>query len=168
MKEQLNNLTSHEALTKIAEICKHTRTCIMQTSLASRPIESRPMTIQKTDAESRIYFLSHKESNKNMQIKESTEMQITITNDKDVEYLSLFGKAEIYRDQAQIDEMYNAFANTWFKGKEDPNITIIRFSPEAGHYWDTKHGKVVQLIGMVIGAISKKQTDDGIQGEIRV
>jgi general stress protein 26 len=94
-------------------------------------------------------------------------MHITFSNDGDNEYLSLFGTARTYRDQQEIDELYNSFANTWCDGTDDPNLTIIRFSPSQGHYWDSKHGKAVQMIGILVGAITGKQTDDGLEGELK-
>jgi hypothetical protein len=62
--------------------------------------------------------------------------------------------------------MYSAFVNTWFDGKEDPDITIIRFNPQSGHYWDTKNGKLVALAGMLVGAVTGKETDNSLEGDI--
>ncbi len=59
-------------------------------------------------------------------------------------------------------------AKTWFPdGKDDPAIVLIRIQLASGHYWDTKHNKMVQLAGMVLGAITGKETDDGVEGELR-
>ena len=30
------------------------------------------------------------------------------------------------------------FANAWFDGKDDPNVSILRIAPEDVYYWDTK------------------------------
>lgn len=166
-EKSVDNLTGVEAAKKIKELVEHTRTCLMMTSLMNRPIEIRPMAIQKVGDDGRIYFFSHKDSGKNAELQISGEMQLTISNDGNSEYLSLYGKADVYRDQKEINEMYSAFANVWFEGKEDPNLTIIRFTPNDGHYWDSKHGKLVQMVGILFGAITGKQTDDGLQGQLK-
>lgn len=168
IEKNIDNLIGAEAAQKIKELAEHSRSCVMMTNLDKRPISCRPMGIQKADDKGRLYFLSHKDSDKNAEINQSAEMQITITNDKNVEYISLYGHAEIYRDQKQIDEMYSSLADNWFDGKNDPNVTIIRFIPEAGHYWDTKHGKLLQFADMLLGAITKKKSDGGIQGDIKL
>ena len=168
MSDSHENIDGVEALEKIKEIVSHARTCQMLTQLGKQPIGCRPMGVQKMDEKGRMLFLSQKDSTKNREINSSNEMQIIITNDGDNEYLSLFGTAEVYRDQKEIDELYNKFANNWFKGKEDPNITLIRFTPKEGRYWDTKHGKIVQFAAMLVGAITGKNASEGIEGKISV
>lgn len=162
------NLNGAEGIAMIKELVGHARTCLFMTALDKKPMSVRPMTVQKVDDKGCIYFLSDKNSHMNEELKLSNEMHFTIANDSNSEYLSLYGTAEIYRDQKEIDEMYSQFANNWFEGKEDPNISIIRFAPKEGHYWDTKHGKAAQMIGIVIGAITGKQADDGLEGKIKL
>lgn len=161
------NLIGKQAIDKIRELVEHARTAIMLTALDERPIAARPMAIQKIDDQGQLYFFSHRDSEKNIQIEIDHEMQIIVNNESKSEYLSLHGYAEVFRDQAIIDELYSIFANTWFEGKDDPNLTIIRFRPENGFYWDTRHGAIVQLAGIFIGAITGRQTDDGISGKLK-
>ena len=168
MSDSHKNISGIEALEKIKEMVGHTRTCQMLTLLDKRPICCRPMGVQKMDELGRMKFLSHKNSNKNKEISTSNEVQLVFINDGDNEYLSLFGTAEIYRDQKEIDEMYNKFADNWFEGKNDPNVTIIRFTPKEGRYCDTKHGKFIQYAGMLIGALTGKNASDGVEGKISV
>jgi general stress protein 26 len=166
MENKVENVSGIEASKKIKQLTDDARSCMMLTSLNERPIPVRPMGIQKVDDEGRLYFFTDKRTEKHAELMKSGEMQITVSNDKNSEYLNLYGNAEIYRDQKEIDEMYSAFANTWFEGKEDPNLEIIRFTPETGHYWDSKAGKLIQMAGFLIGAITGKQTDNGRQGDI--
>lgn len=168
MENNAEHVSGAEAVKKIKALTDDTRSSMMMTSLNSRPISVRPMGILKVDDEGRLYYFTDKRSEKHAELLASPEMQITVSNDKQSEYLSLYGHSEVYRDQKQIDEMYNAFANTWFEGKDDPNLEIILFTPETGHYWDSKSGKLIQMAGFLIGAITGKQTDNGRQGEINV
>ncbi|MES2628015.1 MAG: pyridoxamine 5'-phosphate oxidase family protein [Bacteroidota bacterium] len=168
MSDSHKDISGAEALDKIKEIVGHSRTCQMLTNLTHRPICSRPMGVQKMDEQGRMRFLSHKSSKKNVEISASNEVQLEFINDSDLEYLSLYGTAEIYRDQKEIDELYSKFADNWFDGKEDPNITIIRFTPVEGRYSDTKHGKFAQYVAMISGAITGKNGSDGIEGQISI
>jgi general stress protein 26 len=168
MGSDITNLLGEEASKKIRELAEGAHTCLMLTSLNKRPMSVRPMAVQKVDEAGRIYFLSAKDSEKNIELQLSNEMHLTFSNNSSSEYLSLYGTAQVYRDQKQIDEIYSAFDNTWFDGKDDPNITIIRFNPESGHYWDTKHGKVVQLAEILYGAVTGKESDDGLEGNLEL
>ncbi len=163
------NLSGAEAAKKIKELAEAARTCLMITNLHQVPLSMRPMATQKVDEQGYIYFLSVKDSDAVMHINASPEMQLTYSNQDKSEYMGLYGKGETYRNQKEIDEMWNAFIKTWFpEGKEDPNLIIIRFKPEQGYYWDTQHGKVVQLLGMMYGAITGKETDDSLEGKINL
>lgn len=168
MGTKMENMTGIEAAEKIKELAEAARTCLMMTMLDQRPFNVRPMALQKVDEYGSIYFMSDRNSDKNKNLEQNNEMHLTFSNSAKSEYLSLYGRAKVYRDQREIDEMYSAFVNTWFDGKNDPNITIIRFIPEAGHYWDTKNGKIVALAGMIVGAITGKETDNSLEGDLRI
>lgn len=167
MKNHIENVSGSAAAEKIKELTKQARTCMMMTQLAARPIEVRPMAVQKVDEAGRLYFFTARDSAKVEQLEAHDEMQITISDDNASAYTSLYGHAEVYRNQEEINEMYTPLANVWFEGKEDPNLYLLRFTPEAGHYWDSKAGKLVQLLGFVVGAVTGKQTDNGRQGDIQ-
>jgi general stress protein 26 len=166
-KDSIQNLNGVSAGSKIKELAENSRSCCMLTALNQLPIKTRPMAVQKVDARGCIYFLSHRTSDKNSEITASPYVQLVFINEGKAEYLTLYGKAFIYHSQSEIDEMYSPFANNWFDGKDDPNISIIRFEPEEGHYWDTKHNKVMQMAGILIGAVTGKQMDDGVEGNLK-
>ncbi|MGZ3883286.1 MAG: pyridoxamine 5'-phosphate oxidase family protein, partial [Bacteroidia bacterium] len=167
--DNTENLTALEAAGKIKEIAGNGEICFMISSLGQVPCSVRPMAAQRVDEEGNIYFFSGAESHKNRELKQSEDMQLVFANTSRSEFMVLYGKAEAYRDQLQIDAMWNMFAKTWFhEGKEDPKITVIKFKPESGKYWDTKHGKFVQMLGLLYGAVTGKQTDDSLSGKIRV
>jgi general stress protein 26 len=56
---------------------------------------------------------------------------------------------------------------TWFtEGEDDPRITVIRFQPQSGYYWDNKHGAVVAGAKIAVGALVGKTLDDSIEGRL--
>lgn len=166
-KDPIENLSGSKAVKKIKALAEAARTCMMVTRLKETPLTMRPMAVQKTDEDGCIYFLSHRDTNKNDELSTSPAIQLVFMNAGNSEYLSLYGEAEVYRNQDEIEEMYTPIANVWFEGKDDPNITIIRFHPESGYYWDTKHGKMVQLAGMLVGALTGKETDNSVEGNLK-
>lgn len=128
----------------------------------------RPMATAGVDEDGTLWFLSQDGSPKNQQLAADQAMQVTYSVKSRSEYLVLDGTAAVLRDQAKIDELWSAIDKAWFpEGKEDPSITLIRFTPKIGHYWDTQHGKMVALAGMALGAVTGKPSDDGVQGDLR-
>jgi general stress protein 26 len=166
---KMEHLHGGAAAGKIKELAEAARTCLMITNLKELPLSIRPMATQKVDESGNVYFLAVRDADSVKHINAAPEIQVTWSNDQKSEYLALYGTAEVYRDQKEIDEMWSSFIKTWFpEGKDDPNLVIIRFRPESGHYWDTQHGKFAQLLGMIAGAVTGKETDDSLEGNINV
>lgn len=162
------NLRSIEAVQKITELITKANTCLFTTRLSSIPLSSRPMSTLKVDENGIIWFFSKVDSDKNMHIKQDDRVQLFYAHGASSEYLSLYGRAEIVTEQAVIRELWNPLAKVWFDGPEDPAITVLKITPEDGHYWDTKSNKMVQLLKLAIGAIIGKPLDDGLEGNIRI
>jgi len=166
MGEQRENLQKRAAVEKIRGIASG-EIAMMHTFEDGELGVVRPMATAAIDDDGTVWFLSKAGSPKNTQLWGDSAMQLTYAVKPRSEYLVLNGRADVLRDQTKIDELWNALDKTWFpEGKEDPSITLIRFRPRVGHYWDTKHGKMVQLAGMLVGAMSGKPTDDGIEGDL--
>lgn len=164
------NLFSQEAIEKLKELSEKARICLFTTELDKLPLTSRPMSLQECDDEGNLWFISSAESNKNFEIREDNRVQLFFMNNSNSEYLSVYGKAHIYRDKATIEDKWSVFANAWFDGRDDPNVTIIRVAPEDTYYWDTKAGKVVTLLSFAKAIIAGKNTDnsDGVEGQLNV
>lgn len=165
------NLNNTEALKKLKELSEKARICMFCTDLTSIPITVRPMSLQETDMDGNLWFISSDASNKNFQIAEDNRVQLLFMNNSNSEYLSVFGQAFIYKDRATIEDKWSNLANAWFEeGKEDPNVSIIRVAPQDTYYWDTKAGKLVSLISFAAAAVSGSTTDnsDGVEGKLNV
>ena len=59
------------------------------TELDQLPSNSRPMSLQECDDEGNLWFISSKESNKNMEIERDSRVQLYFMNNSDSEYLSV-------------------------------------------------------------------------------
>lgn len=165
------NLSSAEAIKKLKELSEKAKTCMFITRLNDKsPLNSRPIGLQQCDAEGNLWFISNKESRKNMQIENDNKVQLYFMNNSDYEYLSITGQAFIYDDKATIEAKWSEVANAWFDGKDDPEVSIIRVAPEEVYYWDTKYGKFISMINFLAAIVTGKNTDnsDGIEGKIKI
>ena len=83
------------------------------------------------------------------------------------EFMHIEGVATVLRDRAKLKELWSFTMKTWFtEGEDDPRITLIKFAPTYGYYWDTKHGRAVAGVKMLIGAVIGKTLDDSIEGRL--
>ncbi len=98
------NLTQTEAVKKLKELSESARVCMFCTELDTLPIAARPMSLRETDDEGNMWFISNSESNKNFEIREDNRVQLYFMNNGSSEYLSVYGKAYIYKDQNMIED----------------------------------------------------------------
>lgn len=165
----VKDLYLEEGIEKMKDLAEDVRICMFCTSSDSLPFTTRPMATSKVDDDGTIWFLSSKDSEKNTEITENSKVQLIYSKPEDSKFLSVYGTAKIKTNQAKIDELWNPLAKAWFtEGKEDPNISVICFTPQSAQYWDTVHGKVISLISIAASAITGTSHDDGIEGHIKL
>lgn len=163
------NLFRAKAAEKIKELGDKAKTCFFCTDIRTgSAFSTRPMSMQKIDDDGTLWFLSASDSHKNRHIQEDPYVQLLFKGSDYSDFLTLYGEATITIDKSKIHELWEPVLKTWFtEGKDDPRITVIRFEPIEGYYWDTKHGQVVAFAKQLIGAALGKTLDDSIEGKIQ-
>jgi general stress protein 26 len=163
------DLFSTQAAKKIKELGETAKTCFFCTKIKSgEPFSTRPMSVQKFEDDGTIWFLSAKDSHKNSELADDPYAQLLFQGSHYSDFLSLYGEATLSDDKAKIKELWEPVLKTWFtEGIDDPRISVIRFEPIHGYYWDTKHGQVVAFAKQMIGAALGKTLDDSIEGELK-
>jgi general stress protein 26 len=166
---EVQNLTANDAVEKMREIAKDANICMFVTNLEKLPLDARPMATQEVDDDGNIWFMSSKSSNKHIDIKNDDRVQLFYSHTGNYEYLSVFGSAELVNDRNKIEELWTPMAKTWFEeGKDDPDIELIKVTPEDAYYWDTKNSKMVSLIKFAMGSVGITPKDDGgIEGSLK-
>lgn len=164
------DLFSTEAVAKIKEMAEDIKTCMFCTDLSSRPVPVRPMSVLEVDDHGNLWFLSSRNSNKNLEIKQDEDVQLIFADNADFEYLSVYGKAVIYTDRNHLDEVWTSIAKTWFEeGKDDPNATVIKVATTDAYYWDTKSGKMITMLKYALGALVGSSVDDNsLEGRLKI
>lgn len=159
-------LANQEAIAELKRIAQH-ETAMLCTFADDGAMHTRPMATPQIDDDGTLWLMSRADSAKNREIERNGAVQLIYAVPSRSEYLSLEGDAVITRDRAKIDELWSGFMKTWFhEGKDDPQLTLIRVTPRRGYYWDTKHGKAVQLVKIAIGALTSRELDDGVEGTL--
>lgn len=168
--DHIDHLEGQEAAKKVKELCEKAKTCFFCTSTSvSGPFSTRPMAVQKIDDNGTCWFLSAKDSIKNKEIMTDPSVQLLFQVATHSGFVSLFGRAEISTDRLKIKELWEPLLKNWFtEGENDPRITVIKFDPHSGYYWDTKNGQIVAFAKYVTGALTGKTMDDSIEGSLNL
>jgi general stress protein 26 len=169
-EENHADLVKANAVKKIKELAEQSKSCFFCTSAPTGESEGvRPMSIQKIDEQGTLWFLSAKDSHKNMEIHTDAEVKLYFQGSAHSDFLYVNGTATISDDKTEISELWEPVLKTWFtEGENDPRISVIKVTPVDGYYWDTKHGNAIAGIKVLFGAMVGKTLDDSIEGKIKV
>lgn len=162
------NLYNDDAKAKIKKLAEDIDFAMLATNLKSTPIHMVPMSTKKVDDMGNIWFLSNKNSTHNENIMNDANLHLIYSNKGNMQFMNVYGSATITTDRAVIDELYGKSDDTWFDGKDDPNITAISVKPTEAFYWDPKNNKLVTLMKMGVGAITGDEPDLMDQGKIKL
>ncbi len=161
----VKDLRNSEAVEKIQELAGDIKTCMFCTYKDNK-MESRPMSSQKVDDEGNLWFLSDRNSSKNKAIHHDDKVDLLFAEGTD-KFMLLHCTASISADKEKIKELWNPIAKIWFtEGVDDPAVSVIKVAFHDGYYWNTKHGKMVEMVKMAAALATGTTMDDGIEGAL--
>jgi general stress protein 26 len=125
------------------EILKDFKEAMLVTHGSAAGLHARPMAIADTDRDGSLWFITGGDTSKVFELeKDSSILAVMQSSSKS---LSVGGRAELSRDRNKIHELWKESFRVWFKGKDDPNIVLIRLNPAEAEYWDTSGGQGVKF-----------------------
>jgi general stress protein 26 len=127
---------------KLHDIVSANSICLFTTSLDNVPLHTRPMNTQYADQNGSLWFFSNKSSVKNEDIRLDSRVQLFYVDPAIGQYASVYGNAQILFDREKIEEFWSEYALNWFMGKDDPQISLIKVSPENILHWDANQKKM--------------------------
>lgn len=162
------DLAGNSAIEKIKSLAENAGTCFFSTNVKAET-NSRPMALQEVDDDGNLWFLSDISSDKNKDIEKDPEVELYFINNSKYEYIFIKGRASISQDRALIEKYWTNFANAWFDGKDDPNVSLIKVAATDGYYYETKENKLVAMSKMLFAAATGSKIEDGgIEGSLNV
>jgi general stress protein 26 len=129
-------LSEQEKIDRAWEVIKRVGICMLTTvyegGLRARPVEARP------DPENGlIWFLTDVRGAKDDEIAADPDVCLIFIDPKQKVYLSVSGRAEVLRDTARAEELWNDEQQVWWPGGPgDPYVRVIRFEVALFEYWD--------------------------------
>lgn len=151
--------THHDEAQKVWELAENIDFCMLVTRIGNA-LRSRPMSTNVDRAQNAFLFLTSVDDYKDDEIAKDPSVNLAFSDNKNMKYLSVSGKATILNDREKIKELWSVPAKAWWDGPEDPSIRILKVTPESAEYWDSP-GKLVSLFKMAAAAVSDSKPDLG-------
>lgn len=127
------------------------------------------MSPLQVDDAGALWFLSASDSHTNSELAADPSVRLYFQASAHSGFMYLDGQAVVSRDPVKVKELWTFVLKTWFtEGEDDPRITVIKFVPYQGYYWDNKHGDAVAGAKMMVGAVIGQTLDDSIEGTIQL
>ncbi|MXN92053.1 general stress protein [Flavobacterium sp. Sd200] len=168
-EDNFKDLYGQEGIDKIKNLAGKAGSCFFCTNIVTgKAFDTRPMAPEKIDDSGNFWFLSAKDSHKNEELQQDPAAQLLFQGSSYSDFLSLYGYVTISTDRAKIEKLWNPQMKTWFtEGIDDPRITVIKFTPTSGYYWDTKNNMAIALAKRAYGALVGETYDDSIEGNVK-
>jgi len=123
-------------------------------------LRARPMSAYLARDENMIYFLTDARRHKDEEIAKNPGINLSFADAGSQTYVSLTGTATVSNDRGKIRDLFSTTAKAWWDSAEDPNIRVLKITPEDAEFWDSP-GTVISYVKMAAAAISGSRPDIG-------
>jgi len=150
-------------LQKLREVVKDIDFCMLTTVAENGDLPSRPMSSNgDIDSDGALWFFTSASSHKVHEIEKLPKVNVSFADPDNQHYVSISGTAQLVRDRNKIDELWRPEFKMWFpNGKDDPDVALLRVSPEKAEYWDSPASTIGYMLNFLSSMVSGKETDAG-------
>ena len=135
--------------TKVVELVGRAQSAMLTTTGLDGAQVSRPMAVQETEFDGDLWFFVDDRSEKVAQIHADPRVNVSFSNDKQSEWTSIAGTAELVRDRQKAEELWSKPLETWFPdGLETAGLALLKVHTDSAEYWDASNSMVKQALGM--------------------
>jgi general stress protein 26 len=123
-------------------------------------LRARPMSAYLERESNTIYFLTDARRHKDEEIARNPAINLSFADASAQKYVSLTGNAVVSNDRAKIKELFTTTAKAWWQSADDPNIRVLKVTPDDAEYWDSP-GTIVSYVKMAAAAVTGTRPDIG-------
>jgi general stress protein 26 len=148
---------------KLREMIKDIDFCMLTTIDEQGDPHSRPMSSNgDIDQNGDLWFFTNASSHKVTEVEQSPKVNVSFADPDNQRYVSVTGVAHLVRERQKIDELWRPEFKLWFpKGKDDPDIALLRVSLEKGEYWDSPSSTIGFALSFVSSLVTGKEPELG-------
>lgn len=155
-------------LQKISELIKDIKVAML-TSDDGGHLRSRPMVAAQKDFSGELFFFTRASVAKVDEVAQHSQVNVSYADSAKQDYISLSGIGEILRDPAVVRSHWSEAMRTWFpKGKDDPEIAILKVSVTQAEYWDAPSSTMVNLYGYARAITTGRSPHPGENARIKL
>lgn len=128
---------------------------------------SRPMSAYPERQENAIYFLTDARHHKDEEVMRDASVNLSFADAGSQKYISVTGSAALSDDRSKIKELFSTAAKAWWNSADDPNIRVLKVTPDEAEFWDTP-GSVISYVKMAAAAVTSRRPDIGENRKVAI
>jgi len=143
---------------RIRKILEHAGVAMLVTLDKGGAHDGRPMLSLWLQDDPNIYFLTHKDSRKVVQIGERPHVALTVSSAGC--YFVVLGCASASQDPVLIHRLWRPSYRAWFPdGKDDREATVLRVVINEVNYWEPPRSQFVRVFQAVKAMITRRAVE---------
>ena len=152
---------SQEQVQKIWGMIKDIKFAML-TSDDGGHLRSRPMIASQKEFDGVLWFFTRVHAHKVAEVQHEDRVNVSYADGSAQNYVSLSGTAALVRDPASIAEHWSEAMRTWFpKGRDDPDIALLRVDVQQGEYWDAPNSTMIHAYGYLKARLTGESPHPG-------
>ena len=148
------------------ELMEKIRTCMLVT-WDGQAQRARPMSAIAKREEHTVYFLTDARADLAAQMERFPTVTLAFSEPASEKYVTTSGHGEVSNDRAKIKELWSPYAKAWFDSADDPNIRVLKVTPQDAEFWDMP-GRLVSSVKMLTAAATNTRPDLGEVQKVRL
>ncbi len=141
----------------------------MLTSEDEGQLRARPMVASQKEFDGTLWFFTRASSHKVEEVQTQHRVGVTYAEPSKQNYVSLSGDATLVRDADHIASHWTELMRTWFpKGKDDPDIALLRVDVTQAEYWDAPSSAMVHAYGYVKAVVTGASPHPGENEKLKL
>ena len=157
-----------ESIEKLRSLIEDIDTAML-TTIDGGVLRSRPMQTQETEFDGDLWFFTSSDTHKTEEIEKDNRVNVSYAKPSDNIYVSVSGRAEVVRNRAKIEQLWNPAYKAWFpEGLNDTNLILLKISVEQAEYWDSSSSAVVHVYGFVKALATGERAEGGENEKINL
>lgn len=155
--------THDEKLAKLREIVKAVDICMLTTFDEGGDLHSRPMSNNREiEFDGDLWFFTYGSSHKADEVGRVPKVNTSFADVSSQQYASLTGHAEVVRERAKIEELWQPQLKAWFpEGVDTPDIALLKVTVERAEYWDGSQSIVSHAVSLVSSLVTGEPAELG-------
>jgi general stress protein 26 len=146
-------MATTEEIERLRVLIDRSRIGIITTIDADGHLVSRPMSVKEREFDGDLWFFTEDPSHKTTEVRANPQVNVSLQSGKG--WVSLSGEAQVVRDAAKIDELWDTGAEAWFtEGRQDPKVALLRVVAHTAEYWSTNEPKPLVLFKYAKAAVT--------------